>query len=316
MIKRTLITLLIAAALLSACAGAKSALNPPSATGGVAPSLGMPDVAPSANEAGSPQKPAFDSQTEQNITTRLVIRNASLSIIVTDPAAVMDDIMRMANSMGGFVVTSNLYQATKQNQVQVPEAQVTVRVPADQLDAALKQIKAHVKDPVNDVLYENISGQDVTQEYTDLQSRLRNLEAAAKQLQTILDNAVKVDDVLSVYNELRSVNEQIEVLKGQIQYYEQSARLSAISVTIQAEAGVQPVTIGGWQPKGVAKDALQTLIRAYQWIANAAIWIVVFCLPIAIPVGLVLYFIIRGIRKMNQKKKAKKAGVTEVPPAA
>jgi len=211
--------------------------------------------------------------------------------------------MKMANSMGGFVVDSNLYQTTTASGLQVPQAQVTVRVPADQLDAALAQIKAHVNDPVNDILFENVSGQDVTQEYTDLQSRLRNLEDAAEQLRGILDKAIRTEDVLAVYNELRNVNEQIEVLKGQIQYYEQSARLSAISVTIQALASVQPINIGGWEPQGVAKEALQTLIRAYQTIADAAIWLVVFCLPIALPIGIVAFFVIRGIRKMNKKRK-------------
>jgi cysteinyl-tRNA synthetase len=246
------------------------------------------------------------------VTERLVIRNANLSILVAEPADVMDDIMKMANSMGGFVVDSNLYQTTTAAGLQVPQAQVTVRVPADQLDAALTQIKAHVKDPINDILFENVTGQDVTQEYTDLNSRLRNLEDAAEQLRSILDEAIRTEDVLAVYNELRNVNEQIEVLKGQIQYYEQSARLSSISVTIQALASVQPINIGGWEPQGVAKEALQSLIRAYQTIADGAIWLVVFCLPIALPVGIVGFFVIRGIRKMNKKRKGQ---IVEVKPA-
>jgi hypothetical protein len=303
MIKRTVYLILIAAVLLTACSATKSADNS-TISGGVSPrDLGMPEAAPAAEMPLEQGKPQFTDQTTQNVTERLVIRNANLSIIVADPAVVMDDIMKMANNMGGFVVDSNLYQTTTDAGIQVPQAQVTVRVPADQLDAALNQIKAHVKDPINDILFENVTGQDVTQEYTDLQSRLRNLEDAAEQLRGILDKAIRTEDVLAVYNELRSVNEQIEVLKGQIQYYEQSAKLSAISVTIQALAGVQPITIGGWKPQGVAKEALQTLIRAYQTIADAAIWLVVFCLPIALPIGIVLFFVIRAIRKWNKKRK-------------
>jgi len=304
MIKRTVYLFLIAAVLLTACSAAKTAND--SVTSGGEPSrdfLGVPEAAPAAEVPMEPGKPQLSDQTAQNVTERLVIRNANLSILVAEPAAVMDDIMQMANGMGGFVVDSNLYQTTTAAGVQVPQAQITVRVPAAQLDAALAQIKAHVKDPVNDILFENVTGQDVTQEYTDLQSRLRNLEAAAEQLRTILDQAIRTEDVLAVYNELRNVNEQIEVLKGQIQYYEQSARMSAISVTIQALASVQPINIGGWEPQGVAKEALQNLIRAYQTLADGAIWLVVFCLPIALPIGIVLFFVIRGIRKWNKKRK-------------
>ena len=313
MIKRTVYLFLIAAVLLTACSAAKTAND--SVTSGGDPSrdfLGVPEAAPAAEAPMEPGKPQLSDQTAQNVTERLVIRNANLSILVAEPAAVMDDIMQMANGMGGFVVDSNLYQTTTAAGVQVPQAQITVRVPAAQLDAALAQIKTHVKDPVNDILFENVTGQDVTQEYTDLQSRLRNLEAAAEQLRTILDQAIRTEDVLAVYNELRNVNEQIEVLKGQIQYYEQSARMSAISVTIQALASVQPINIGGWEPQGVAKEALQNLIRAYQTLADGAIWLVVFCLPIALPIGIVLFFVIRGIRKWNKKRKGQ---IVEAKPA-
>jgi len=313
MIKRTIFLLLIAMLLLTACSASKSA-NDSVTSGGVSSPdfLGVPEAAPAAEMPRESGKPQLGDQTAQNVTERLVIRNANLSILVAEPADVMDDIMQMANSMGGFVVDSNLYQTTTAAGIQVPQAQVMVRVPADQLDAALTQIKAHVKDPINDILFENVTGQDVTQEYTDLNSRLRNLEDAAEQLRGILDKAIRTEDVLAVYNELRNVNEQIEVLKGQIQYYEQSARLSSISVTIQALASVQPINIGGWEPQGVAKEALQTLIRAYQTIADAAIWLVVFCLPIALPIGIVAFFAVRAYRKMNKKRKGQ---IVEAKPA-
>lgn len=312
MFKRIVVCLLIAAIMLAGCSAAKNesfpGLQSENGIVGIAPS--MPEEAPAADMERA-SATTSDAAGQIQAIERLVIRNANLSIVVVDPVAVMEEISRMAEGMGGYVVNSNLYQTRTSSGLEVPEAQITVRVEALMLDEALNQIKAHVKDPVNDVLYENISGQDVTQEYTDLQSRLRNLEDAAEQLRKILDNAVRTEDVLQVFNELKSVNEQIEVLKGQIQYYEQSAKLSAITVTIQAEASVQPINVGGWEPKGIVRDAVQALIDAYQWIANAAIWIVVFCLPIALPIGLVLFFIIRGLMKWNRKRKAKKTLVEE-----
>ena len=184
------------------------------------------------------------------------------------------------------------------------EASVTIRVPAEKLDAAMQEIKAQVEDPATDVLSENVTGQDVTKEYTNLQSRLRNSQAASDQLTEIMASATKPEDVLNIFNQLKQVNEEIEVIKGEIKYYEESAAMSAITVQIQAQETIAPVTIGTWKPQGVARDAVQALIEAYQWIANAAIWAAIFCLPIALPVGLVLFFIIRAIQRSRRNKKA------------
>lgn len=307
MIKRSIILLILMALLLSACSAAKSvAPEPGFDTAQSSPPMVAEEMA-AAREAGSG---VFDSGV--NAVERLVIRNANLTIVVRDPAATLDDVMRMAGQMGGFVVDSSLYQRQTATGAQVQEARVTIRVPAARLDDAMTQVKSHVENLATDVLSENVTGQDVTKEYTDLQSRLRNLEDAAEQLRKIMDTATKPEDVLQIFNELKNVNEQIEIIKGQIQYYEESAAMSAISVYIQAQESVAPLSVGGWRPQGVARDALQALISAFQWIANAVIWIVLFCLPIALPIGVVVFFIIKGVRKMRANRKEKKAAALEV----
>jgi hypothetical protein len=63
---------------------------------------------------------------------RLVIQNADLSIVVIDPEAKMDEIGKMAEEMGGFVVSKNVYQTTTGNNIRVPAGNITVRVPAEQ----------------------------------------------------------------------------------------------------------------------------------------------------------------------------------------
>jgi len=310
MFKRIAIILMMAVIVLAGCASAAKNESPGLVARDFAEGAPpMPVEAPSQEFAKDAITAGEESAANQPVE-RMVIRNANLSIVVNDPTVVLEKISRMAESMEGFVVNSNLYQTQTISGLEVPEAQITVRVRADLLDEALIQIKGHVDDPDNDVLYENVSGQDVTQEYTDLNSRLRNLEDTAEQLREIMDDAIRTEDVLQVFNELKNVNEQIEVLKGQIQYYEQSSKLSAITVSIKAKESVQPLQVGGWEPKGVAKDAVESLIRAYQTIADAVIWIVIFCLPIAIPVGLVLIFVIRGIVKWNQKRKSKRSVMT------
>ncbi len=235
---------------------------------------------------------------------RLVIRNANLSIVVADPAQTMDFISKMASDMGGFVVSQNLYKTSGSNEVEYPEATITVRVPAESLDNALGQIKAQVKDPVEDILSETVSGQDVTSEYTDLSSKLKNLQVSEEQLREILGSAKTTEEVLAVHQQLTYVREQIEVIQGQMKYYEESARLSAISVTIKAEASIQPLRVGGWQPVGVARDALQALIFTMQLLGSIAIWGLIYIVPTLLVIGLPIVLVVWLIRRGAKKRRA------------
>ena len=244
-----------------------------------------------------------------------MIKNADISLVVGDPPAVMDTIYQLAEEFGGYVVSANSYQSRLESGLEVPRASITIRVDAERLEEALERIEAQSERPP---LSKNINSQDVTKEYTDLASRLRNLEETELQLREIMDDALRTEDVLAVYRDLTNVREQIEVIKGQMQYYEQSAALSAISVELIANEAVQPLTIGGWQPVGVAKDAIQALINALKFLANAAIWIVLFMVPVL--AVLYLLFILpfslvwRAWRKRRAKNKASQAAQTPPTP--
>jgi len=236
--------------------------------------------------------------------TRLVIRNADMAIIVKDPKASMAAISKLAETMGGFVVSSNVYQSYYgPNNTEVPEATITIRVPVEKLDEALGSIK---KDAV-DVNYENVTGQDVTSEYVDLQSRLTAKQAAEKKLLEILDDAEKSEDVLAIYVQVQTVQTDIEVLKGQIKYYEESAALSAISVRLIAEAGTQPIAVGPWKPTGAAKDAVQDLIYFFQNFVEFLIRFVLYNLPALILIGIPLYLVFLGGRAIYRRFRKSKA---------
>ena len=311
---RAMSILVLIALFLTACSPAAS-LMPPSSEQksfegqrndyGVAPAAPMMDIAAAPAEAPAPE--ALSAGSSAGAARRIVIMNADLSIVVDDPAIAMTTINKMAEEMQGFVVSSNLYRTTTSQGIEVPAATITIRVPAERLNESLNRIKALTSDIDTDVLSENISGQDVTSEYTDLQSRLTNLQNAEARLKEIMASATRTEDVLQVYNELRQVSEQIEVIKGQIKYYDEASALSAITVNLQSKEAVQPLTVGGWKPVGVARDAVQALIDALQFIANAAIWATLFCLPVGLLIGLPIYFIVRGIIKWNRKRKMQKA---------
>ncbi len=237
---------------------------------------------------------------------RMVVYNANLEIAVEDPANAMDAVIAMAEEAGGFVVSSNIYQSYGESGRTQPRASVSVRVPAGELDSIMAAIKDLTPDPSEDVISEYVSGQDVTAEYTDLESRLRNLEAAEEALVALMEQAQDPQDVLDVFDELTYYRGEIEVVKGRMQYLEESVALSAISVDIVAKESLQPIEIAGWEPKGTVKKAVEALINAGQFLADAVIWFGIFCLPFLVPLGVGVFFLVRIIRKANAKKKAKK----------
>ncbi len=317
MIKRFSILIFLILLAISGCA--PSAMESPAMVAPGAPSGGN---TPQDSFAG--ERAVSDSGSDFAVSNvqpadeqRIVIRNASLTIIVDDPGQSLDTISRMAENMGGFVVTSDLHKTYTENGAEVPEASVTVRVPADKLNEAMAQIKKLVKDPANDISSENVSGQDVTKEYTDLNSQLKNLEEAEAQLREIMASATKTEDVLAIFQQLTQVRQQIEVIKGQIQYYKESATMSAITIQIRAQASVQPLEVGGWKPVGVARDALQALINTLQFLGSATIWILIFILPVGLAIFIplrILWWLIRRGRKNHQKPQAMTVPPT-TPPA-
>jgi hypothetical protein len=308
--KYLLIFTVICVFLLASCASAASTSMPSnkSAVGvtssGEVPALAAPAPTAAPAFAGASDTTNGTTDATTNTTKQMVIQNASLTILVDDPSKSLSDIMKMATAMGGFTVSSNSYQTYTSAGDQVPTATVTIRVPSDQLNAALDQIKALTGNPEKFVTDESVSGQDITQEYTDLQSRLTNLEQASDELTKMYDSATKTDDILAIYNQKLQITEQIEVLKGQIQYDEQASAKSAITVQINAKATSQPITVAGWQPTGIARDAVQALLNFFKGLVNFLIWVVILVLPIVIVIGVPLYFLIRWLVRRNKAKKA------------
>jgi hypothetical protein len=316
--KRTAFVFIALTLVLAACA-AKSVATP-------SVQLSVPDVggggAPVYENVPAPTQ-AYAGYTDASKTTsgvgtnntvaqdRLVIMNADLTIVVADPQIKMAAINQLATSLGGFVVSMNMYQTSTQSGQTAPEGTISIRVPAEQLENALNQIKADA----GEVRNENRSGQDVTSSYVDLKSQLTNLEKAEADLQAIMDEAKnnpnsnttsKTQDVLEVYNQIISVRGQIESIKGQMQYYEQSSAYSLINVTLIAEETIKPIEIGGWKPEGVARDAIQALIKFWQGFVNFVIYFVLLVLPVLItifgPIALVVWGIIALVKRQKRKK--------------
>lgn len=304
--KKLLVLSLIMVLLVSACAAAKTE-SPMSIEMQAADMDWGYDSA--ANDIYSQEKPAaVSAETEEGGgQERMVIQTASLEVSVADTVEAMNATTALAKSMGGYVVSSNRYSDTTYNNVTYTRTSITIRVPAAKLEEAMQKIRELSADGKNGVLSESLSGQDVTSDFVDSSSRLRNLKAAEEQLVKLMENTDDLEATMSVFRELTNIRSEIEVLEGHIKFLQESSALSSISVNFVAEASLQPIEIGGWKPEGVAKDAIKNLIRMFQGLVDFLIRFGIQCLPFLIPLGVGLYFLIRAIKKSAAKRQARKA---------
>jgi len=244
--KLTHIIPILALSLALVACGGSSAASSPSAAMEAAPAA----PAQSANggatalDQGIPPADAPAAGAQQDIQ-RLVIKTADLSLQVDSARDAEAALRTLVGQLGGYVVKVET-SGTDENMT----SHVVFRVPAERFDQALSGVQGLAKK----VLSRTVGGDDVTEEFVDLESRLKNLEATRDRLQSFLDKAETVDDALKVNQSLSDLQGQIEQLKGRKQFLERSAALSTISVTLSPLPTIAPIVEDeGWQPFGVAR---------------------------------------------------------------
>jgi len=173
---------------------------------------------------------------------RKIIRNANLTVEVTSPGDSQRKVVSIAESHQGFVVTSESTQRPSEDRNK-PEITINlvVRVPAAQFNSVMEEIRAVGAR----VVQEKVTGQDVTEEFMDLEARIKNQTALEAQFLEIMKRAGKVDDALSVQRELAEVRTEIEKLEGRRRFIENQSSLSTINVTLQPPTQIVNAT-GFW----------------------------------------------------------------------
>jgi chitodextrinase len=146
-----------------------------------------------------------------------------MTMVVSDIATALDTITKLAEDSQGFVVSSNQW---KENGALL--GTITIRVPSGVFDSAMATLRVMA----DEVTSENTSAQDVTAEYVDLSSTLKNLQATEAQLLEIMKKAVTVDDILAVQSQLTNTRGQIESTQGRMKYLEQTSATSLITVSL------------------------------------------------------------------------------------
>ena len=251
-----------------------------------------------------PQAPGAytdNTATSKEGDERMIVRSAQLSLVVKDAEAGLEQVKDIVKTLNGYVVDTRMWRQEEQMR-----GTVTVRVPSEALDEALVKFKALA------VKVESESGgaQDVTEQYSDLGSQLRNLEATETELlellKTVREKTGKAEDILAVHRELTGIRGQIEQIKGRMQYLERTATMAAVTIELIPDVLARPVSGGGWRPAETLTGALRALVSALQFLAQAAIWIGIFVLPVLIVV-LIPFGLIWFIWRRRKGKVAPKA---------
>ncbi len=224
---------------------------------------------PPAGKVGAELAPAssapFPSAVKVSLTRKL-IREAWLTLMVQDVPKVAHQIRQIAEQLDGYVVNAS--------QSREPEgewsAELVLRVPSERYHEALSKLQqlGRVED-----LREQV--QDVTEEFVDLEARLRNLKRSEQHLLELLKRTGKVSDLLQVERELSERRSEIERIEGRLRYLTHQTTFSTIHVTLK-EFRARPMPETAFSIPKVFSDAFRTAVLILRGILVVLIWVLVF----------------------------------------
>jgi len=240
------------------------------------------------------------SETEQlqdlTPTDKKIVKNGNLNLKVESADQAAEEIAEIAKNNGGEVFTSNFYQ----NQNNIKSGTVTVKVPVRNFETAF----AEMKKIASLVIRESTSGQDVTEQYVDLQAQLKNRRAEEQSFVRILDQARKIDDVLAITRELARVRGNIEQLEGRIKYLEAQTDMSTIAVNLTEDQNI--TIVDSWRPWQIIKESFNVLVKDLQGFVNFLIRLLITVIPLFLLWAVILWLIYRIGKKIYLKIKNRK----------
>jgi hypothetical protein len=220
---------------------------------------------------------------------RLIIKNADMAVTVSDTDRAVDGAVQVAVDYGGYVISQRVWDDA--NGYRYGTLLMAVRV--DQFEAAMRALRT-----LGQVTNESASGQDVTDEYVDLNSRLGNLLATQDRLRTFLEEAQNITETLRVHEELIWVEEEIGIIQGRMNYLQDRAAYSTIRINLDPFIPTPrpsptpsptptstpaptptPTPRPDWRPDETAKVALGQLQDSSQSTANFFIYYGIVCGP-------------------------------------
>jgi hypothetical protein len=220
---------------------------------------------------------------------RLIIKNADMAVTVSDTDRAVDGAVQVVVDYGGYIISQRVWDDA--NGYRYGTLLLAVRV--DQFEVAMRALRT-----LGHVTNESASGQDVTDEYVDLNSRLGNLLATQDRLRTFLEEARNINETLRVHEELILVEDEIGIIQGRMNYLQDRAAYSTIRINIEPFIPTPtpsltpsptptstpvptptPTVRPDWRPDETAKVALGQLQDSSQSTANFFIYYGILCGP-------------------------------------
>jgi len=226
-----------------------------------------------------------------------IIKTGYLDITVDAVDETVSKIIALATGKGGYTQDSSVSERTDGTKF----GDITVRIPATEFENTMVEIKKFAVT----VDTESANGQDVTEEYTDLESQLRNAQAQETEYLNILKKAVTVEDILNVQSYLGQVRSEIESLQGRIQYLKNQTGYSTISVSLSEESSLK-IPSKEFRPWSSIKEAAQALVVLLQGLVVTIIWLVILGGGILLPIGLIIWLVVKLVKKIKNRRHSKK----------
>ena len=226
---------------------------------------------------------------------RKIIRNAELQLESDKPDEAQRKIGEIANQFGGFVVESQK-RSSDLSAVETDTITLTIRVPAEKFETALSEIRK----TASRVIVETVKGQDVTEEFIDIEARLKAKKALEQQFIEIMKRSNSVEDALNVQRELANVRGEIEQIEGRKRFLENQASLSTINITIQT-----PTAIAG-SSKGFfyrLTDSIATGFDGALSFVLGFVTVLIAILPFLLLIVLPIYLVLRYFWRKREKRK-------------
>jgi len=245
--------------------------------------IGVPDIYPPTDYSPQP-----------DVKDRLVVQESNLSLLVEDVTDIRNKIVSYAQQKGGYMVSSNV-----SNPQDAPTATVVVRVPSKDLEEALDYFHSlSVK-----VVSENLVGQDVTDQYVDIDTRIAQLERTKARLETILDQATQITEITNLTQQILNYQNQIDALKGQQDALEKNAQLAKLTIYLSTDEIALPYQPSEtFRPGVIFKLAVRSLVGTLRGMATLGIWVGVYAV-IWLPALILFVLLRRWLKKRKSQPK-------------
>ena len=235
-----------------------------------------------------------DEGSEMIATNRMIIHKAQLQLNVKSFEKARVSIEKKVSEYGGYIVESNVY---RENEKSV-NGRMTVRIPEEYFQTFLTDAEGEAAD----ILERIVTGEDITEQYVDLESRMKSKRVVEERLLEFMGNAEKTEDLLKISSDLAGVQEEIEIIVGQMNYLENQTSYSTIEITMYENQVIVP-GVDGKKLDTWAKTKKQ-LASSTNFLLATGSGLVVFVIG-NLPITILLVFVGAGTYFFVKKKRGK-----------